>query len=175
MANPHLVQLIAEAKRLEEDSLHSAKGHFAAAERWTSAHYWIGLPLAILSGVSGVLALAEHPVAGGTIAVGVAILTAVATFFNPSKRSGNHLAAGNGYKRIQNRSRRFYNIDCAGTSDTDSLQKILDSLATELDDLNEQSPKIPGWAYKRALAAITAGEASYAIDKPREAKRQNPR
>jgi hypothetical protein len=175
MANQHLTQLVAEAKRLEEDSLHSAKGHFAAAEGWTSAHYWVGLPIAILSGISGVLALAKHPIVGGTIAVGVAILTAVATFFNPSKRSGSHLVAGNAYKRIQNRSRRFYNIDAAGATDAESLKMILDSLATELDDLNEQSPKIPRWAYKRALAAIATGEASYAVDKPQEAKRPNPR
>ena len=38
-------KVIIEAKRIEEDSLYSAKGHFFAASWWNKFHIWIGIPM----------------------------------------------------------------------------------------------------------------------------------
>lgn len=32
-----------EARRIEEDSIHSAKSHFNAVDIWNKRHYWLGI------------------------------------------------------------------------------------------------------------------------------------
>ena len=43
-------KLIDEARRIEEDTEHSFKGHYNAASRWARYHLCIGLPSALLAG-----------------------------------------------------------------------------------------------------------------------------
>ncbi len=75
-----------EAKRIEEDSLHSSKGHFYAAQFWSKFHYSIGVPTVIMSAIAGASALSQfdnHNVIAGVLAIIVATLTALNTFMNP--------------------------------------------------------------------------------------------
>lgn len=43
--------LAAEASRIEEDTLFTARGHFEAASSWSRIHFVIGLPTTLLSGL----------------------------------------------------------------------------------------------------------------------------
>ena len=92
--------LIKEARRIEEDSLYSAKGHFVAANFWTNFHLWIGVPTAILAAIAGASALSHfgnHHVLAGILAIIVTALTAVTTFLNPNEKASSHRNAGNKY------------------------------------------------------------------------------
>src|SRR5579884_1654549 len=100
-------KLIKEAKRIEEDSLYSAKGHFNNASTWSTIQYWLGVPSVIASAIAGTSALSKFPnheyIAGG-LAILAAVLTGLMTFVNPRDRSVVHLNAGNKYNSLRNRA-----------------------------------------------------------------------
>jgi len=160
--------LIKEARRVEEDSLYSAKGHFVAANFWTNFHLWIGVPTAILAAIAGASALShfdDHNVLAGILAIIVTALTAVTTFLNPNEKAASHRNAGNKYNSLRNRARIFGEIDSCGEDSDQEITKQLKELAKQRDELNQDSPQIPRWAYKKARKGIEEGEADYRINK----------
>ena len=73
-------KIVKEAKRIEEDSLYSSKGHFYAAQFWTNLHLWIGIPTSIMAAIAGASALSQfdnHQIVAGILAILVAALSAV--------------------------------------------------------------------------------------------------
>lgn len=159
--------IINETKRIEEDSLYSAKGHFAAANFWTNFHLWIGAPTAILAAIASASALSQfdyHNVIAGILAIVVTALTAVTTFLNPNEKANSHQIAGNNYLSLRNKARIFSEIDCLGESSNEELAEQLKELAGQREELNQNSPQIPRWAYKKARKGIEEGEASYSVD-----------
>ena len=161
-------KLIDEAKRIEEDSLYSAKGHFEAANKWRNIHLWLGLPTAVLAALSGVSALTQfdyHNILAAFLAIFVAALTSVITFLNPNEKASSHQDAGNKYNSLRNKVRIFYEIDCRGKSSVEELTKRLNEFGNLRDELNQNSPQIPREAYERARKGIKEGEADYEVDK----------
>lgn len=165
--------VVKEAERIEEDALYSAKRHFNAAATWNAVHLWLGLPTALIAGVSGVSALSHHTVIAGILALLVAGLTALTTFLNPSQRATNHHDFGNRYNALRNKTRILREID-APTGHPTELVKELKALNRERDELNQKAPQTPRWAFIRARAGIEEGEAQYRADNP-DAKKLNER
>lgn len=160
-------KVIKEAKRVEEDSLYSAKGHFIAASFWTNFRLWIGVPTAILSAIAGASALSQfdnHNVIAGILAITVTALTAVTTFLNPNEKANAHQSAGNKYNSLRNKARIFCEIDSCGENANQELIKRAKELTKQRDELNQKSPQIPRWAYKKARKGIEEGEADYKVD-----------
>src|SRR5207244_2074324 len=90
-ASKNVHEIIKEAKRIEETTLYSSKGHFAAAENWSKLHLWIGVPNAGLAAVAGAMALsfttqAWIHVLGGGLAIVAAGLASLQTFLNPNEK-----------------------------------------------------------------------------------------
>ncbi|MGB9898429.1 SLATT domain-containing protein [Thermanaerothrix sp.] len=168
MENTIKEKLIKEARRIEEDSLYSAKGHFAAANFWTNFHFWVGVPTAILAAIASASALSRfdnHNIIAGVLAIIVTALTAVTTFLNPNEKVNSHLNAGNKYNLLRNKARKFCEIDCCVVDSIQELSKRLNELAEQRDELNIKSPQIPRCAYKKAKKGIEEGEADYKVDK----------
>jgi len=159
--------ILKEARRIEEDSLHSAKGQFVAANFWTNFHLWIGVPTAILAAITGASALSQfenHNIIAGILAIIVTALTAVTTFLNPNEKANSHRNAGNKYNSLRNKARIFCEIDSCGEESNQEITKQLKELAKQRDELNQNSPQIPIWAYKKAKKGIEEGEAKYKVD-----------
>jgi hypothetical protein len=167
-------QVIIEAKRLEESTLYSWKGHHQAAQGWKTWHLWLGIPTVIISALVGVAAFTktaeQNPyVAAAAVifSIIVPVLSGITTFLNPNEKEGAHLAAAHAYDRLNNRARMFWSIDCWATDATDEgLTGQLKSLVAEKDDLNKSSPQIPKSAYKKAKKGIEGGEAAFQVDRP---------
>lgn len=156
-----------EAERIEEDSLYSSRGHFTAAGRWRAAHLWHGGITAAASATAGFFALASfehHDAAATLVAFLVAASIGVGTFLDPREVHRRHLDAGNNYRYLQNRTRRFRTVTLP-SGPVDAASEQLGALAGEADRLNRSSPQIPRWAYEEAREEIEAGEADYAADK----------
>jgi hypothetical protein len=154
---PTRIKIVEEAKRIENDTLYSAKGHYEAAEYWTRFHLTIGIPTAILSAIAGASALAQfdnHNIIAGFLAIIVAALTAVATFLNPNEKSNAHQNVGNKYNALRNHVHVFCNIDSSVENSEQELIKQLKELARQRDELNQDSPPISSWAYKKAQKLI---------------------
>lgn len=112
-----------EALRIEEDSIHSAKGHYNAADRWRYCHLWIGIPSSLLAAISGVSALEGSTVLAGSLAIAVAAVAAVNTFLNPGERAATHRRCGGEYLSLRNKSRIFVNITTRTYASEENLTK----------------------------------------------------
>jgi hypothetical protein len=164
--NPSFIEaLIAEAERIEEDTLYSCKSHFEAARRWDQWHLWIGIPTALLAAFAGVSALSDYPLVSAIIAFLVAASSGVFTFLNPKERAALHLKAGNAYKTLNNEARIFRQIDCLQGHSPEELSTRLKKLDATRNALNAESPQPPRFAFVRGRKGIEAGEAEYKVDK----------
>ena len=166
MSNPNnLATAIGkEASRIEEDALHSGKGHFNAGTVWSTVHLCLGIPTAILAAWAGIEAFAENPQLTALLALGAAGLSATSTFLNPNEKATNHRNAGREFNALKNKARRFREITLPQT-ETGSANDEIESLATARDQINSMSPDIPRWAYNKAVKDIDGGKATYAADK----------
>lgn len=154
-----------EAKRIEEDSQHSAKGHFFAARRWTRLRLWIGVPSAVLAASAGASGFNGFGDLAGALAMLSAALISVATFLNPNEKASVRQMAGTSYNSLRNRTRIFRKIALRDNTQRGEAFKELKQLAEERDGLNKTSPQIPQYAYAAAKKSIALGEADYAVDK----------
>jgi hypothetical protein len=159
-------KIINEAKRIEEDSLYSAKGHFYASQKWETMYLWIGCISAVLSAIAGASALSQfkyHNVVAGVLSIIVAALTAIITFINPNEKVSVHRDAGNNYNALRNNSRIFYDVEIRGMKENKAID-VLKSINNERNKLNLKSVQVPKWAFKKARKGIEEGEANYSID-----------
>ena len=159
------LEIMKESKRIEESSLYSAKGHFAAAHTWANFHLIIGVPIVVLAAIAGSSFISNNNVIAGVLSLIVAVLSAVMTFLNPNERSSSHLNAGNSYDVLQNEVRIFRTIDCWREDPEQILTERLKNFSDQKGKLNQGSPQIPWWAYQIAKRGIKAGEGSYEVDK----------
>lgn len=160
-------EIINEAARIEESLLYSSKGHFAASEFWSRFHMYLGLPMIVLSTLSGASAFVQfdsHHIVAGWLSLVVAVLSAIMTFLNPNKKVAAHFSSGNAYDALMNKVRIFRVTDCWGRESDHVLTERLKSYSERKSHLNGTSPQIPRWAYKRAKKGIQDGEAAFGVD-----------
>lgn len=157
-------ELAAEAQRIEEDTLYSAKGHFEAARSWFRWNLAIGLPTTVAAAVASGAAFADHTITSGILAALVAGLSAVLTFLDPRGRNEQHVTAGNAYRALSNDARIYRRITLRGGDPIETLRTRLEELNERRNALNGSSPQIPRVAYERARTSIEAGESAYAAD-----------
>jgi hypothetical protein len=155
--------ITSEAERIEEDAEHSGKGHYNASARWGYVHYCIGVPMAIMAGISGAASFYDHSLWAGTLALLTAGLGAVQTFINPEEKSQRHKAVAGQYISLRNDVRCFRNILLLNMDAGETQTKILD-FSSKRNLLNENSPSIPRWAYWLAKSDVDTGYAQYKTD-----------
>jgi hypothetical protein len=163
-SNNLISALCKEAERIEEDSIHSAKGHFNAADIWRRRHYWLGIPATILGALAGAAIVKDWTLAASLLSLAATILTALVTFLKPTERASEHKTAGDQYLALRNDARVFREIQLLvqdGESHTDKIK----ALSQRRNELNQGSPEIPRKAFERAKDGIANGEASYKADK----------
>jgi hypothetical protein len=160
-------EVIREAKRIEETSLYSSKGHFYAAEISSKIHLWVGGAITILSAVATAFIFSDsHALGVGVLALVVTVLSGITTFLNPIEKANSYLTAGNNYDALCGKARVFWTIECWRENATEQiLTEKLRDLSDEKHKLNQSCPQVPPWAYKVAKQRILAGEAQYEVDK----------
>ena len=154
-------RIIDEAKRIEEDCLFTAKGHFNTAQFWTNFHYWIGIPTVIFAAIAGCLSLS---VAVTFLSLIVAAATAVITFVNPNEKASVHYSAGTAYNTLRSEARLFYSIEVEQSADLVALTNKLTEFNAKRSALGESSLQIPRWAYIQAKKGIEGNENTYKVD-----------
>lgn len=161
------VEIIKEAKRIEEALLYSSKKHFVSAQYWSAFHMFLGLPMVVLSAVAGAEAFKQldkqHALAG-YLSIGVAVLSAIVTFLNPNEKATKNTGAGNSYDALMNRVRIFWSIDCWSEESEAVLTKQLKDFSDHKDKLNQSAPQSFPFAYAIAKRGIEAGEGKYEVD-----------
>jgi class 3 adenylate cyclase len=164
--NAKMMQALArECERIEEDSIHSAKGHFNAGNTWRRRHYWIGIPATVLGAGTGAAIVKGCPELAGLLSLAATILTALVTFLKPSERASAHKTAGDQYLALRNDTRFFREIQMLQPEESCNHSEELRALAQRRNELNQGSPEIPRRAFLRARQGIDEGETQYRTDK----------
>jgi hypothetical protein len=166
-------EIIREAKRLEERTRDSSKGHHCAAEGWNKRGVQLGIPTLIISAITSAAVFTQAAkdlwwlgIAAGVSSVVVTVLTTLTTFLSPNEKENAHLAAANAYDRLNNDARMFSSIECwSANSSEEVLTAKLGELVERKNKLNADSPQIPPWAWNLAQERINKGEATYEVDK----------
>src|ERR1700682_6233711 len=166
-------EIIREAKRLEERTRDSSKGHHCSAAGWGKRSNRLGIPALIISGVTSAAVFIQAAkdiwwlgITAGVASVLVTVLTTLTTFLNPNEKENAHLSAANAYDRLNNEARMFWAIECwAADSTEEALTAKLTGLVAEKDKLNADSPQVPPWAWEMAKERIKNGEATFDVDK----------
>jgi len=159
-----ITKLADEARRIEEDTEHSFKGHYNAAARWGRYHLWIGLPAALVAAVAGASAFKGHPEWAGALALVSTALTTVLTFLKPSERAEMHKAVAGQYHALRNQARIFREIGLLDGLMIEEAKSRLFELSTARDDLNQRAPSIARSDYELAKQDIDSGRARYRVD-----------
>lgn len=158
--------IINEAKRIEEDTLYSAKSHLITANLWKNINLLLGIIIIILSITAAGFAFSKFDqlsVYVGILAIIVTALSIIQLFLNPQEKANLHQKTGTKYNALRNNVRIFYEIDVSSNSEVD-LIKSLKNLSDSRDELNKESPQISKFAYKKAKKGIENGEAHYLVD-----------
>lgn len=159
-----LHKITAEARRIEEDTEHSAKGHFNASDRWGRYHLWLGIPAAVLAATAGGTAFTELPEVSGSLAMLATALTTVLTFLKPSEHAENHKTVGGYYLELRNRTRLFRELELGDNIELDIAKKRILEFSKTRDELNHSSPGIPRKDYEKAKADIDSGRNRHVVD-----------
>lgn len=157
--------LYKEAERIEEDSIHSAKGHFNTANIWRRRHYWLGVPATILGALAGAAIVKHYLEIASLLSLAATILTGLVTFLKPTERAAEHKTAGDQYLALRNDTRLFREIELLEPEDTESLGDKIRALSQRRNELNQGSPEIPRKAFEKARKGIAEGENYYKADK----------
>jgi len=157
--------ILKEAKRIEEDSIYSSKSHFNTARFWSNLHLWLGVPAVMLAAVASAFAFSEYDNHGlvGFLAIIASALSAVNIFLNPNEKANSHHNAGNQYNALKNNARILSEIYLNVDGNNEDILKKMEKMNDKRNDLNEKSPQIPRWAFKKARRGIKEGEADYKI------------
>jgi len=158
--------IINEIKRIEEDSIYSAKGHFYASQYLNILNTTLGVTASVISAIAGTSAFSQfdnHNLLAGILSMVVASLTAIITFINPNQRASEHLKVGNEYNALKNDARIFYLVKIDSIENSEAI-KLLEKLNYRRNKLNQDSVQIPRWAFMKAKKGIEYGESTYSVD-----------
>lgn len=158
----------AELTRIEEDCIHSGKAHFNAGVRWSSYHFWLGLPSVILSALAGAAFFKDQPEIAGAMASVVTILTALMTFLKPSERASSHKSSGDQYLTLRNDARVLRTIKLDVACDDAAAVANLDEITKRRNELNQASAQVSRKDFERARQGIEEGEAQHVADRDNE-------
>ena len=163
-------EIAKEARRLEEDVLHSEKAHFAMATWWGRAHYILGIPAAVSAAAAGISVVKDSP--GWSIAFSIAstILTALMTFLDTEKARSDHFLSGTRYNALRGKLRRFYNIDLASGEMTADARAAIHQLAMEKAAIQETARHTGGLPYWLAKRSLGEKQHVYQVDTDGEAR-----
>lgn len=158
-----------EARRLEEDTLHTFKQLYEAAASERRRHYWVGSVTAALSVIAGTSALAkvqDWQVIVPVVSLLVTTLTAWMTFVKPAERAQEYKNAACDFQKLREDARMFREIDLLRLDlDEKAVVEQIKALSARRAELRKDSPQPPRWAYKHAKRAIEQGEAEYEVDR----------
>lgn len=157
-------EIIREAKRIEEDALHSGKSHLNVSAFWSKANYLLGIPIIIFAALRGVDFFSGMQYLPDVIDILIVILAALQTFLNPADHIAQRKQAGDKYFALKNQVRCFCKIELPNLK-IEEATETLKAFSQKRDELNADAPSIPYLAFVLAKRSIEKGHADYAVDK----------
>jgi hypothetical protein len=140
---------VGEARDLEGVSRQRSYAHRSACNAWNVVNYTLGVPAVVLAAVAGATALQHHTGLAAGLALSAGVVSALATFLNPSQTARLHQQAAASYGELQGTFRRFHQIDTLVESDVAKLRAELETAVKQFNGVDAASPPIPWWSRHR--------------------------
>lgn len=136
--------------------------HYDSAVRCDRWHFWIGVPLVILTSFIGTSVFvtlqreagAYIKIAVGLASVAAAVLASVQTFLRFSERAVSHRAAGMRFGALR---KEIEHMQAFPPKDPDQTKDLAKSLLDKWNKINEESPTANQRFYKRHYEERKAG------------------
>lgn len=164
-------EMRAEANRVFIDAEYSGRQHMLMGQWWRRRQTWIGLPVAVATGIASALAAISALLGWGAAATTIlgfigAIAAAFNLFFRPEAQAQSHSSKGVQLIALRNEARRFMNLDLNTALSDDALLDRVRSIGERYDELRATQPvNLPEWAYVRVKQQIDAGNYDYESDR----------
>jgi hypothetical protein len=161
----------AEANRVLIDAEYTGRQHMLMGQWWRRRQTWIGLPVAIATGIASALAGIAPLLGWGAAPTTVlgflgAIAAAFNLFFRPEAQAQAHSTKGAQLIALRNEARRFMNLDLNTALSDDALADRVRSIGERYDQLRAAQPvNLPEWTYKKVKQQINAGNYDYESDR----------
>lgn len=166
-----------EVQRHLEDCEVSKLAHFDAAQRFEERHrYWLGVPATVLSIALTWLLTSpiERMIAGETglfvktslpiwISLFVSILTTLSAFLNFNDLSVRHRSAAHKYHALW-RQCKNWQTDFPNELFVKEAVQMARQYRERLNEINNDAPQIPRWAWKSVRKQRLEGSTSYRVD-----------
>src|SRR5262245_50609618 len=146
-----------ELKIIQEwhrDEKTSYAGHYASSNKARQLHYFLGIPVVILSAIVGTSVFLSlkysdpsqtTQIAVGLISMAVTVLGALQTFLRYSQRAEDHRAVGAKYAALYREIDQFF---VCPPKDDDELRNWMTYLRERIDRLALESSMISGSKWK---------------------------
>jgi hypothetical protein len=158
-------KLVSEADHLRRVALFAAERHYAAETPWFYSVYWLGVPIAILSAIASTAAFYEsswsHNVAG-FISLIVAVLSGLATFFDPRAKAMQHHTLAKAFESIYHQVGFFRRVVLESDQVNPKDISRLKAYTADFVRLTQSTPPIPARIYRRAARNIRSGKGEVA-------------
>lgn len=160
-----------QLKKIKVDMLYGKKKHFNAADRKSSYHYFIGVPLIILNILTtsvlfyvltdGVIDWVKYIPIGLTLIA--ALLGGFQTYLNFQKSAEAHRRIGNKYLSVLKKCDRLQGYLSESIISNQKAVTLLERIASNVDEINKDSESYPtsNGDYLKAKAGIKSGEEHY--------------
>ena len=154
-----------EIKRIEEDCIYSAKGHFESAKFWRKWYYGLMASSILSLCLSFTLVLPDNKLYTVIIGLISSFITVILIFLNPQEKYLSHQSSGNKFLSLRNQIRVFNDIEIKNSNYIDEYTKRLIEFSKERNSLNENSLPIAETGYKNVKKHIEEETHIYEIDK----------
>jgi hypothetical protein len=121
--------------------------HTVAAENWGFWRDVLGLPAAILAGITSAAAFSQldrSNAIAGLLALVVTVLTATSTYLNPSQKTERHRVSANSFRSLRYEADMFSEFSLPSLSDSqliEAVQRLMDKFEKLVESRPEVSPK----------------------------------
>ena len=152
-SNEHL---IAECRRIEDDSKYTAEAHYIITEGAATTSFWVKFIPALAAAVSGVLLVSGFPnwIAWFSVISGVAF--ALQSILNPDKKREEHSQAGKFYTALKHESRALYQTFFK-EMDHESFAVAVRILRERYNMIAKLTPQTTTKAFEKGRLRIKAG------------------
>lgn len=157
-------QIKKECRRIEEDAMHSSKGHYNDYEIWSKIHYAIGLPMVVFSAWTGLDIFTQNSGYAGYLALIVTALASLQTFVKADDKSIQHKNSADELNNLKNEVRRLGEIKSEILPE-EKLAEELEIIAEKYSQIIKVSLPISNYAFKKAKKGIDEGQSQYLADK----------
>ena len=137
-----------------------ARSHYLTAKRNSRMHTNLGVPVVVISTIVGstiFATISDDPAVGwkivaGLLSITAAVLAALQTFFKYSELAEKHRVSGAEYASLKRRLDSYQLLFAESDGNRKDYLDALESIVTDLDQLERDSPDVPDDLYDKAVS-----------------------